>query len=228
MTNWRQHQHKLIAFTFAGVVLTLGRFSLDPTAANRPVTPFTFPSVVPLPGWQLAQSLPLTIPKVEREDNYGIVSTSRQYSYRQGNQQLKVEINYEEGTLGDFYGYIKYYTPISLNSLKLRQESIYQQGVGFYNLFVSQGRSHLVSCINPRGESTVTPAQFFANRRTYDLQLQKLLPWFLGKESLIDRRCLWTHLSMPLQKKSAETTYPVLEKAWHSWYQWWKLRFPPH
>lgn len=227
MTNW-QHRRMLLAFTFAGVIFTFAKFSLDSTAGNRSVTPFTSPSVVPLAGWQFTKSLPLTLPEVDSEDNYGIVSTSRQYNYRQESQQLEVEIHYETGTLGNFYSYIKYYSPMQWDSLELMQDSLHQKGVGFYNMFVSQGRSHLVACINPRGGSTVTPTQFSANRRTYDLQFQRLLPWFLGKESLIDRRCLWTHLSMPLDRMSAKTTYPILEKAWQSWYHWWSDRFPQH
>lgn len=229
MGNWQQHRQMLISFTFAGVFLTLGRFSLDPSAGNRPMTAFSFPSVVPLPEWQLLESRPLAEPiasKTDDEDDYGDILASRKYLYRQNNQQLEIEMRYAAGTLGDLRTYFKYHTSIRLKQAKSLPITRQQEGVGFYSLFVYQGRSHLAACINPRGGSTVTNAQFFANRRTYDLQVGRLVPWLLGKESLQDRRCLWTHLST--NDVSAKTTYPVLEKAWRSWYQWWSARFPQH
>lgn len=228
MTKWEQHRQMLLGLTFAGAFFTLGQFSLDSTAGNRPVNTFTFPSVVPLPKWQLLDNHPLAEPS--RLGYYEDVLASRKYHYRQNNHQLEIRMRYVVGTLGEFHGYyyFKDHNSIQLPKPQLLQNSRQQEGVGFYSLFVQQGRSHLSACINPRGGSTVTVAQFLANRRTYDLQLRRLMPWFLGKESLLDRRCLWANLSIPLNKMSAETTYPVLERAWQSWYQWWSSRFPKH
>lgn len=228
MTNWGQHRQMLIALTFTGVFFTLGRFILDPTAGKRPVTPFTFPSVVPLPGWQLLESVSLAKPIASNSDSYEAVLANRKYRYRQNNQQMEIESRYVVGTLGDLRTYLRDYTSIQLKDSQLLQNLRQHQGVGFYSLFAYQGRSHLIACINPRGGSTVTIAQFFANRRTYDLQVGRMVPWLLGKESLRDRRCLWAHLSTPLNQVSAKTTYPILEKAWWSWYQWWSPRFPQH
>lgn len=228
MTTWRQYRQILLTLTFTGVFFTLGRFSLDPTAGNRPVTPFAFPEVVPLPGWQPLASRPLPLPKQKDADSYKGVLASRSYLYRQNNQQLEIEMRYLVGTLGELEDHLKVHASMQLQDGQLLQNLRQQQGVGFYSLFVHQGRSHLTACINPRGGSTVTSAQFLANRHTYDLKLQRLVPWLLGKESLRDRRCLWAHLSTPLNQVSAETTYPVLEQAWLSWYQWWIPRFPQH
>lgn len=227
MTSWRQHRQMLILFTFAGVFFTLAKFSLDPNAGNRPVRPFAFTEVVPLPGWQLLESRPLVEPVGSLPSSkWESVLASQKYYYKQNNQQMEIEMRYVVGTLGDLYGYFTNLSSMQLqaNLLHLRQ----QEGVGFYSVFVYQGRSHLSACINPRGSSTVTSTQFASNRRTYDLQLRHLVPWLLGKESLQDRRCLWVHLSTPLNQVSAETTYSVLEKAWWSWYQWWSRHFPQH
>ncbi len=228
MTNGQQHRQLLIAFTLAGVFFTICRFILDPTAGNRPVTPFTFPSVVPLPGWQPLESRPLVSPIASSSvDIHEADLTSRQYRYSsQNHQQMEIEMHYVAGTLGNFQGYLEGFSQIRWQST-LPQNLRHHEGVGFYSLFVHQGRSHLIACINPRGGSTVTNTQFLANRRTYDLQLQRIVPWLLGKESLLDRRCLWSHLSIPLHKASVDTR-PVLEKAWWSWYQWWRSRFPQH
>jgi cyanosortase A-associated protein len=46
--------------------------------------------------------------------------------------------------------------------------------------------------------------QFLKNQVTYDLQIGRLMPWLLGEETLRDRRCLWAHLSTPLNGTNPE------------------------
>ena len=197
MTNRQQHRHLAIAFTLVGVFLTLCRFILDPTAGNRPVTAFIFPSVVPLPGWQPLDSRPLVSPIASNADIHEADLTSRQYRYSsQNHQQMEIEMHYVVSTLGNFQSYLK--DDNLIEQFTQLRNLRHQEGIGFYSLFMYQGRSHLIACINPRGGSTVTNTQFIANRRTYDLQLQRIVPWLLGKESLLDSRCLWSHLSIPL------------------------------
>ncbi len=226
MTNWRQPRQMLLALTFVSVFFSLGRFSLDPTAGNRQVTPLTFPSVVPLQGWQLLESRPQAEPITRVHNSWEAVLATHKYRYKQNNQQMEIQMRYVVGTSGELHSYFQNYASIQLHDGQLLQNLRQQQGVGFYSLFVYQRRSHLSACINPRGSSTVTSAQFLANRYTYDRHLRRLVPWLLGKESLPDKRCLWADLSIPLNKESAQTTYPVLTQAWWFWYQWWNPRFP--
>lgn len=228
MINWQQHRQIMLALTFVGVFFTLGRFCYDPTAGNRSVSAFAFPKVVPLAGWQLLESRPLAEPIASEHKSWEAVLASQKYRYRQNNQQLEIEMRYLASTSGELDGYLKNYTSIQLQNTQLLQNLRQHQAVGFYSVFVHQGLAHLSACINPNGGSTVTSAQFLANRYTYDLQLRRMLPWLLGKESLRDKRCLWAHLSIPSNQVSAETSYSVLEKAWYSWYQWWSPRFPQH
>ena len=226
MAKWQKHRQMLLTLTFVGVFFTLSRFSLDSTAGNRPVTPLAFPSIVPLPGWQTLEYRPLSEPVGHAHKSDEAVLGRQKYSYRHNNQQMEIEMSYVVSTLGEVHNYFQHYTSIQLQDGQPLQNLRQRKGIGFYSLFVYQGRSHLSACINPRGGSTVTSAQFLANRNTYDLQLQRLVPWLLGQESLPDRRCLWADLSMSLNHVSAETTYPVLERAWWYWYQWWSPRFP--
>lgn len=229
MTNWQQHRQRLIALTFVGILLTLGRFSLDATAGKRSVKPFAFPSVVPLPKRQLLESRSLAEPTATHPDSmWDSVLAGQKYYYHQNNQQVEIEMRYVVATAGELNTYFKYLSSIQLPEEQLLQNVRQHKGVGFYSLFVHQGRSHLSACINPHGGSTVTSAQFLANRHTYDLQPQRLFPWLLGKESLLDKRCVWAHLSTPLSQMPAETSYSVLEQAWLSWYQWWNSRFPEY
>ncbi len=69
------------------------------------------------------------------------------------------------------------------------------------------------------------------NRYVHALQVNRLLPWLLGRETLVDRRCLWTLMSMPLpmgaksNSIASEKVFKALETAWFSWYQWWQPKF---
>lgn len=139
---------------------------------------------------------------------------------------LNIEMRYEVETDGDVKQFIKNNTAIQFlldqPLLVVRQ----QEGVGFYGVFVYQKRAYLDACINSRGGSTFTKEQFSYNRIQYDVQLNRLLPWLLGLQPLRDKRCLWTHLSIPLNQSSPEQAYLILENAWFSWYKWWSSRFP--
>ena len=177
---------------------------------------------------EVLESRPLAEPIVSPRKSWEAVLASQKYRYRQNNQQLEIEMRYLASTSGELDGYLKNYASIELQNTQLLQNLRQHQAVGFYSVFVHQGLAHLSACINPNGGSTVTSALFLANRYTYDLQLRRMLPWLLGKESLPDKRCLWAHLSIPSNQVSAETSYSVLEKAWYSWYQWWSPRFPQH
>ncbi len=150
MTKWQQHRQILLAFTFVSVFFTLGRFSLDRTAGNRQVTPFAFSEVVPLPGWQMLESHPLVEPIASPPKSFDSVLASRKYLYRRNDHRLEIKMHYIVGTSGNLLDYFNTYTSLKWNNshlLQFRQ----QEGVGFYSLFVYQGRSHLSACINPRG-----------------------------------------------------------------------------
>lgn len=225
MTKWPQYRQILLAIAFVGVGFNLVQFSLDPTAGKRSLPPLSFPSVVPLPGWQLLENRPLTQTTTSPDKLSEVVLARQKYRYRGNNQQLEIEMRYIANTTGELQGYFQNYTSIPPQNVQLLQLR-YQKETGFYSLFVYQERSHLSACINPHGASTVTKDQFLANRYKYDFQLWHLLPWLLGKSSLPDRRCLWADLSVAINQGSAEATYPILEQAWQSWYSWWSSRFP--
>lgn len=238
--KWKQLRIPLLVFTFANVFFVFGKSILDPTIGKRTITPFVFPQVVPLPQWQLVASQPLENQTVERPPFGKLVLPGIHYSYVKNNLHgsskdvprpsslapLDIKMRYEVETDGDVKRFIKDNTAIqfSLNqpSPVVRQ----REGLGFYALFVYEKRAYLDACINPRGGSTFTQEQFSYNRINYDVQFNRLVLWVLGYQGLRDNRCLWTHLSIPLNQSSPETAYVILEDAWFSWYQWWQTRFP--
>lgn len=61
----------------------------------------------------------------------------------------------------------------------------------------------------------------------HDTRLNNILPWLLGRSEFRDKRCLWTHLSMPLDRNiSNEETYKTLETVWFDWHDWWRSHYP--
>ncbi len=70
---------------------------------------------------------------------------------------------------------------------------------GIYALFEAHGKAYLSTCVNAQGPTTVTREQFLANRTTYDLKPDRLLPILIGQANIRDSRCLWINLSMPVQ-----------------------------
>jgi cyanosortase A-associated protein len=217
MFYWKQARISFLVVIFGSVLFVLGKSILTPSVTKySTAASFVFPEKVPLDGWQPLASRPLLESNAEL-----LPAAQKHYQYARNGQILDIEMRYFTGTDGDVSSFIRNYTSL-VPSLILRE----QASLGYYGLFVNRQRAYLSACINPRGGSTVTDEQFEQNRYFYDVRLNRLLPWLLGQESLIDNRCLWAHLSVPLKNSSPETAYQVLENVWFSWYEWWHPRFP--
>lgn len=213
----------LLAVIFSSVFLALGKTILAPTTAkNSTVTPFVFPAAVPLPKWEPKKSSPLAEPIAESSEYL----SGRHYRYTQNDLTLDIEMRYMVNTTADVKSFIENYSSMPPSPAKLSLFLRYKEGIGFYNLFAYQQRTYLSTCINSRGGITVTTSQFKLNRDSYDIRLERLLPWLLGRQNTLDMRCLWAHLSIPLKNSSPEDAYRSLETALFSWYQWWQPRFP--
>lgn len=218
MIDWKNIRLSFLAVTTIGVFLVLAKSILIPAEDKRTASAFVFPNAVPLAEWQSLPSKSL-VPQSQRLKYL----SGRKYEYIQNELALNIEMRYIVNTVGDVKEYIKQET-LPLSKVIQRQ----QTGIGFYNLFTYQEKAYLSSCINPRGGTTVTDRQFKQNRNTYDVQLNRLLPWLLGQQNLKDNRCLWTHLSVPLKHTTPDHAYQKLETAFFSWYQWWEPRFPKY
>lgn len=226
MNLWKQLRIPLLAFTFANVLLVFGRSVLDPSIGKRTLTPFVFPPVIPLPQWQLVESQPLKGETIELLAFGKVVLPGREYRYVQKELPLNIKMGYELEADGNFKRFIKNYTDIKFSPNQPLPDVRQHKQLGFYGLFVYQKRAYLNACINSRGGSTFTTEQFNYNRSHYDAQFNRILAWLLVQQPLRDRRCLWTHLSIPLNRSSPEAAYVILENAWESWYEWWRPRFP--
>jgi cyanosortase A-associated protein len=222
--EWRQLRIPLLVITCTSVVCLVGKAVLSPIKTSDNFTKFTFPPTVSLPGWQLAKSRPLTSQATRQSDKQVAILAGKAYQYTQSNLPLDIEMRYVVSPDGDVKHLVRHHTSFDIPSASFRQGQ--QAGVGFHGLFVYQQRAYLSACINPYGGSTITHKQFVQNQISYSIRFERFLPVLLGQESLQDKRCLWAHLSLPLNNSSPESAYQTLEKVWVSWYQWWRPNFP--
>lgn len=216
----------VLIFTFASAVFVFGKTIIDPGIGRRTATPFVFPSEVPLPQWQFVASKSLPNQTIDELPYGKLVLPGMQYSYKQNDIPLEIKMRYEVNTGGDVKQLIEKYTDIVFPPSRPMPNIRQNKQIGFYAVFADQKQAYLDACINPRGGSTFTFAQFDYNRIHYDVQFQRVLLWLFGRQELRDNRCLWTHLSIPLNQSDRESTYATLEQAWFSWYKWWHSRFP--
>ncbi|GAB1543906.1 hypothetical protein NUACC21_65820 [Scytonema sp. NUACC21] len=215
MIIWKQLRLPILALTFSSTLLVLGKVILLPKSENPTVSSFIFPEQVPLPQWQFKKSRALPNSKKLHFELFA----QRHYEYVRNDLSLDIEVRYvAEGNVPMF---IKKFTSIASFA------TVHQQGgVGYYGLGIDRGRAYLSACINPYGSSTFTEEQFNKNRFLNEMQVQHLVSWLLSQRQLQNKRCLWTHLSVPLKDSSPKAAFQVLENTWFSWYQWWQPRFP--
>jgi cyanosortase A-associated protein len=236
--NNLQKRTNFLATTAIGISLVTVYTLIEPTAGNRSVASFDFPSDIPLNNWQQLDSKPLNI--TVQSNNPERLESGRSYQYNKKNTQmaegtssaderqrqiLEIEARYIIGSRGYVENYISKYTDIAPKAFKAEQIK-YSKEIGYYFLFKDNHRAYLSSCISPRSQSTVTQKQFASNRYQADLKPNVLFNWLLGKASIRDSRCLWMQLSMPLNTSEAQITYATLQEAWSDWYRWWLTHFP--
>lgn len=226
MSFWKQLRVPLLILIFANVLFVFSKSVLDPTVGKRKITPFVFPATVPLPQWQFVASQPLPDLAVERAPYGQLVLPGRRYNYLKNGLALDIKMRYDLSSDGDVKRLIEQNTNIRLSPNASSLVEREHKQLGHYGLFSDRQQAYLGACINPSGGSTLTRAQFDYNRVRYDVNFQRLILWLFGQEGLRDNRCLWTHLSVPLNQSSPQSAYATLEQAWFSWYQWWRSRFP--
>lgn len=224
MNPWKKLRLPVLIVTFTSALFVFGRTITDSSIGKRTATPFVFPSAVPLPPWQFMSSKPLPNQIVEQLPYGKLILPGMHYRYQQNGIPLKIDMRYEVNTAGDVKQLIEMHTDVKFLPNQ-PMPIIREHKLGFYGVYVYQQQAYLDACINPSGGSTFTSAQFDYNRIHYDLQFQRLLLWLLGRQELRDNRCLWTHLSIPLNQSDPDA-YSTLEQAWFSWYKWWQTRFP--
>ena len=222
MINWQLLRLPVLVATFSGVALTFGKVALMPTPASRVIN---LPRSVSLEGWQLLSSTAISLEDSDstaNERSSAVPGTL--YRYRQGDRTLNIEMRYLVDDDSEVRNLMLKYGKKSAASAPATVQ--FQEETGFVSLSSDQSHLYLSSCINPRGSTTVTVAQFNQNRYAHDLRPDRVLPVLLGQQSLRDSRCLWAHMTLSLNKENLDSARQVLLDAWKEWVYWWQPRFP--
>ncbi|HIK06665.1 MAG TPA: cyanoexosortase A system-associated protein [Trichormus sp. M33_DOE_039] len=215
---WKKFRIQLLTLTFGANLFVLGILILFPNLGQPKNKPLVFPEEVPLSQWRMISSQDVKINK----EKYPELLSQRNYQYLKDDINLNIEMRY----LQNFYPADVTIPKNHSSATKASNTVRYQEGIGYYGVGIYEQNAYLRSCINPRGGSTFTHAQYRQNRYSQDISFARLLPVLQGQEALLDKRCLLVYLSMPLKNSSPENAYQILEQAWVSWYQWWQPQFP--
>ena len=202
------------------------------------IATYSFPQQIPLPGWQLTSSEPVSIPQKEqnlpqqtrdmeadqmeagsRED----ILSGQIYHYRKTGQDLTVNFYYipSSSSLGNIQFY--YNSLAFLPDLPKLIEPLEKINPKGYHLqFSSGGKNYLTACINSMGKSTATVSQFIAYFYRPYLNPSQWLNLFNGKQTLRDKRCVWGQLSL----SKADGSDAELEAVWQTLLSYWQGNFP--
>ena len=200
--------------TWLGIIVTA--IYLIATQSNISIhNSINLPDKLPLNQWQQTQVT--SVRDSESDKNF------KTFNYINKTEPIELQIRYIlNGKAYDDKPFIEATNPkLDLNKL----QKIYSPVVGYFTLYDDGNKAYLTSCINPRGSGTIDFAQFMQNRYKYDFSSDRILPWLFGQNVLRDDRCLWTQLSVPLNKASASDIYPVLESLWLENYTKWQSFF---
>jgi len=211
----------LLVLVCGGALVTLAKVLWWMPAYQVVAVPEVLDQAIALSEWQLKTQESLSIPEEKAKELRAV----HRYLYTQDEQQLAIEMRYLERSDTNIRNLLLQYDQVT--PTVPFESTIRQNEAGYYSLFEDGEHVYLSSCINPKGGTTVTAAQFTQNRYTYDLQLSRAIPVLLGQTSLQDSRCLWTHMAIPIAPGTPiEATYPILEASWEQWQTFWQANFP--
>lgn len=233
---WQKTRVSLLGFILLG---TLGVFTyqiVNSVNSEQKInqTP-TVPEQVPLSNWEFIESEPVDLIETSRLGPG--MTLGRKYEYVQDQQSLEIEVRYEKykGALTKFLTIYR-----DLPSATITPRIHYNEGIGHYAFFEYDNNTYLGSCINPKGQTTVTHSQYHQNRYLNGWGIGRSVLWLIGQKDLFEPRCLWTLMSIPApseldftinidpNNQQLNEVEKKLEEAWLNWYPWWKNNFPDY
>ncbi len=215
------------------LIIILFNFWFYYSAKLGEIAVYRFPQQIPVPGWQLTASEPVSIPQKEQNippqtidmeaDHSKDILSGQIYHYRKAGQDLTVNFYYipSSSNLGNIQSYYKSLTFLpDLPKLIKPLETVNPKG---YHLQFSSGENHyLTACINSMGKSTATVSQFIAYFYRPYLNPSQWLNLLNGKQTLRDKRCVWGQLSLA----KANGSDAELEAVWQALLSYWQDNFP--
>lgn len=212
----------LLTVTAIATAYTLGKSFINPDTKSSITNSYSFTDADILSHWDIVKTKPLS-PHNHKPAEYitGKFIAGKNYTYQKQQQTLNIEMRYFVDTNGNLKDFITSQTGELSTVLQEDDDR------GSYGVYTHNDKAYLSACINPRGKSTVTSDEFNRNLMAYDTRLSNIVPWLLGQAEFRDKRCLWAHLSLPLNNNiSVQDSYGNLETAWFDWYDHWQVNYP--
>ncbi|WP_162327343.1 archaeosortase/exosortase family protein [Synechocystis sp. CACIAM 05] len=231
------------------LVAILSFLMLLPDGGAKRLANFQFPADLPLPGWQVVGSQPLSakemgfflelaaeeqiadLPQqVEQEQreqrNKNILMSGRRYDLKQGDVAAQMTLTYVLNSDASF--------PSLGDSdfSKLADELMLEEAdVNLPHLVIQdENKTHLVACLTAFGKSgaNINAALYGFDKHRIRYMLtnpQAFYQWMTGQRLLSDRRCLWVHLSE--ESVDYPGTNQRLVGLWQDLQSYWAQAFPP-
>lgn len=234
--QWKPTRISLLGLVLLSLFGLLIYKILVPGETEKTVTTqaVVIPDNVPLSPWKLLKSEPINATKTDDEQES---MPGKKYEYKNDQELLEAEIHYAKYS-GSFNHFI--IKEMGMPAATIYPDLHYKKGIGHYALFEHEDTVYLGSCINAKGEATVTLSQYNKNRYLQGWGLTRTFLWLIGQEDLVEYRCLWTVMSLPdtseldftinidPNKTELNEVEEKLEEAWFDWYSWWKANFPDY
>ncbi|QDZ41234.1 cyanoexosortase A system-associated protein [Euhalothece natronophila Z-M001] len=195
-----------------------------PEVGRREMSPLRFPSQITLAGWNLENSEPL-VDEPETELSLHRLRSGQEYEYQQGDNEIAIALRLYSPTFGNVESYVRRIYGSSHREAYREGEDRYLSGIGNYRVFHDEETAYLTACVAPEGESTVSVSDYVNQTNATVFSPQGVIPRVLAQRSLRERRCLWVHLSTPLQGESPEAREEVLEEAFEEGFPKWQRLF---
>lgn len=195
-----------------------------PQVGRRENRVLAFPSQLSLENWEQTESASL-VENPETELQFNGLHAGQQYQYQQSNQDVTVALRFISPTHGSINAFLEnIYDESRLEAYKAGKTRSLSD-VGSYQLFRDGEKAYLSACLVPDGKSTATRNQYAQQSDANVFDIKTLIPRLVGLRSLRERRCLWVHLSTPLEGESPEAKEDVLEAVFQEGYPQWQELF---
>jgi cyanosortase A-associated protein len=197
---------------------------LFPQVGRRENRVLALPSQLSLDNWEQTASASL-VENPETELQFNQVHSGQEYQYQQSKQAVTVALRFISPTHGSINAFLENIYDESLLEAYQGGKTRSVSEVGSYQLFSDGEKAYLSACLVPDGESTATRDRYAQQSDANVFDLKTLLPRLVGLRSVRERRCLWVHLSTPLQGESPEAREEVLEEVFKEGYPQWQRLF---
>lgn len=195
-----------------------------PQVGRRENRVLAFPSQLSLNNWKETSSSSL-VENPETELLFNGLHSGQEYNYQQGNEEVTVALRFISPTHGSINAFLEDIYDESLLEAYAAGKTRSLSEVGSYQLFSDGEKAYLSACVIPDGESTATHSGYTRQSDANVFDIKTLLPRLVGLRSVRERRCLWVHLSTPLEGESPEASEEVLEEMFKEGYPQWQGLF---